>query len=1138
MKNFYVLLILLTSCLGYSQFNEFAPWSVNSQSSRQNELSIDELKNEFDQYWLSHDKNVKGSGYKPFMRWEYHWRNKVNDQGHLITPQEMWDAWSQKQQARQARSTISLPPSNWQPVGPFTHTNTGSWSSGQGRVNFVYEDPNTSTTLYIGTPAGGIWKSIDSGVNWVPLSDELPQIGVSGIAVDHTDSNVIYIATGDKDAGDTYSIGVLKSTDGGATWNTTGLTFTNTSTRAGDIIMHPTNNQILLCATSVGLYKTSNGGTTWSVVQTGSFAQGSVRFKPNDPTTVYATGRTTISSVTTYRFYRSIDTASSFLNISSNLPTTSGRLILDVTPANNNYVYILSATTGNAYQGIYRSIDEGATWTKRSSFESSATNDVFESTQAWYDLAFAVSDTNADEIYTGCLNVWKSTNGGTSVSKINNWSSPTAASYTHADIHFLRFYNGKLFCGSDGGVYRSINGGTNFTDLTATAQISQFYKIAVAKQTSGNIVGGLQDNGGHAYSGGAWKNYYGADGMDAAIDPTNQNLYYGFIQNGSSMYISNTAGNGITGSVGSPGGASGNWVTPLMPNSQGELFSGFGNLFKLSGGAWVQQNTGSIGSGNLELIHVDPSNDDIMYVANGTGLYKSTNHGVNFSLAYSAPANITSIEVHSTDSNIVYITTSGTSGQVYKSTNGGASFTSFNTGMPSIGKNIIVHQGRNTTNPLYVGTSLGVYYRDDSMSSWAPFDTNLPNVSVSDLEINLEDSKLIAGTYGRGVWQTDIPVEVPTNDVKLVQIQNPTLDINCGNVSPIVEVKNNGTNSISSVTVNYTVDGTPYNYVWNGTLASSATTTIALPALVLARGVHSLNVTTTITNDAYPDNNNGLTPFYINDAGTVGVVNNFTNTSDELIAYNEGASGSAWERGIRTTGTMNSGGNTVYTSNLTTANYPDLTKSYLVSQCYNLSSVSNPQISFAMKFDLEQNWDIVYVEYSTDFGANWAVLGTMDTNWYNSDRTQATAGNDCYNCPGAQWTGTDLTLKTYSYPLTSLGAPSNVIFRIVFHSDEAENQKGVNIDDFLISGVLASESFELNNITVYPNPSNGLVTISYGNFEPTQIEVYDISGKLILTKENLNVSETSLDLSSASQGIYFIKISSNNQNIVKRIIKK
>jgi hypothetical protein len=92
----------------------------------------------------------------------------------------------------------------------------------------------------------------------------------------------------------------------------------------------------------------------------------------------------------------------------------------------------------------------------------------------------------------------------------------------------------------------------------------------------------------------------------------------------------------------------------------------------------------------------------------------------------------------------------------------------------------------------------------------------------------------------------------------------------------------------------------------------------------------------------------------------VGVVNPFTNTTDALISYNEGGSGSQWVRGVRSTGTMTTAGNTVYTTNLT-GNYPDLTKSYLVSQCYNLSNVVNPQISFAMKYDLEQNSGISFM---------------------------------------------------------------------------------------------------------------------------------------------------------------------------------
>ncbi|WP_238989452.1 T9SS type A sorting domain-containing protein [Flavobacterium sp. LMO8] len=1104
---------------------------TNINTANRGEVTINEMVNAFNAYWSTRDKNARGSGYKPFMRWEYHWRNYTNEQGYIMPAEQLWEAWRQKNQVKASRNATNraLPPSNWQPVGPFTHTNTGSWSSGQGRVNIVHVDPSNPNTVYLGSPAGGIWKSINNGSTWTPLTDELPQIGVSGIAVDYSNSNTIYIATGDKDAGDSYSVGVYKSTDGGLTWNPTGTMGGSNPSSAGDIIIHPTNNQILWCATNNGIYKSTNAGTSWTQVQTGDFSQGNIRLKPGDPTVVYASSNN--------RFYRSTNTGTTFTGvIVSSVPSTS-RLIIDVTPADNNYVYALSVGNGPNYSlnGIYRSTNSGVSFIK-----TSGSTDFLESTQAWYDLALAVSSTNAEEVYTGCLNVWKSTTGGTSVTKINNWSSPTDPSYTHADIHYLGFHGNKLFAGTDGGIYVSENNGANFTDLTAGVQISQFYKIAVSKQSAANMVGGLQDNGGHAYSGGQWKNYYGADGMDTAINPNNQNQYYGFIQNGSSMYMSNSAGDAITGSVSSPGGVDGNWVTPLTANNSGELFSGFAGLYKLVGSAWIQQNVGSIGSGNLELIHVDPSNDNIMYVANGAGLYKSINRGVNFSLAYNASIAITSIEVHSTDSNIVYITTNGSGGQVLKSTNGGTSFSNFSTGLPAIGKNCIVHQGRNTDNPLYVGTSLGVYYRDDSMSQWEPFDVNLPNVSITDLEINLEDSKLIAATYGRGVWQTDIPVQIPANDLKFVSIQNPGININCGsNITPQVEVKNNGTSSISDVTVNYTIDATAYNYVWNGTLAPSATTIIDLPAATLSRGAHSLNVNTTITNDAYSDNNSGLTQFYINDGGTIGQVNSFTNTTDALISYTEGSSTPLWVRGTRGLGPMGTGSNTVYTTNLT-GNYPDMTKGYLVSQCYNLNNVVNPMISFDMKFDIELNWDVIYVEYSNDFGANWNVLGTVGPTWYNSDRTSATSGNDCFNCPGAQWTGLDTTVKTYTYPLNAFNTESNIIFRIVFHSDEAENDLGVNVDNFVITGTLSNQNFELQNIVLYPNPSKGIFNITLGNIEPTAIDVYDVTGKIVWSKKDFAISnaEVSLDLSTVAQGIYFVKVTAGEQSTVKRIIKE
>ena len=1125
----YLIVSLLCSFFGFSQFNPSAPWMQNVTTAKLGQATIDEQVEAFNQYWSTRDKNVRGSGHKPFKRWEYHWRNYADNQGYIMSSDEFWEAWRQKKQVIANRSSASrvLPASNWQPIGPFTHTNTGSWSSGQGRVNIVHVDPSNSNTIYLGAPAGGIWKSINNGTTWTPLTDELPQIGVSGIAVDYSNSNVIYIATGDKDAGVSYSVGVYKSTDGGLTWGPTGTLGSSNPSRAGDILIHPMNNQILWCATNNGIYKTTNAGNTWSQVQPGDFSQGNIRLKPGDPSTIYGVSDTS--------FYHSTDSGTTFTQVTSGLTLSSSRLLMDVSPANANYVYILSANTSGGFQGIYKSIDGGTTFTA-----TNTTTDVFESNQSWYDLALAVSSTNAEEIYTGCLNVWKSTNGGTSLTKLNNWYSPSAPSYTHADIHYLGFHGNKLFCGSDGGIYVSQNNGINFTDLTEGAQIGQFYKIAVSTQSAAKLMGGLQDNGGYAYSANQWKNYYGADGMDTAIDPINSDKYYGFIQYGLNLYISNNAGNSRASNVNSPGGLEGNWVTPLVANAAGDLFSGFDNLYKLSGNSWVQQNTTPIGSGNLERISIDPSNNNIMYVANGLELYKSTDLGITFTNVYNAPSNITSIEIHSTDSNIVYLTTQGSTGQTLKSIDGGATFTNFSTGLPNIGKNVIIHQDRNSNNPLYLGTSLGVYYRDDSMTSWQPFDANLPNVSVTDLEINLEDAKLIAATYGRGVWQTDIPVQIPANDIKLLTIISPGLNINCTpNVIPKIEVKNNGTNIISTVTVNYSIDGGTINtFVWNGTILSNNNRIIDLPVSTIARGVHTLNVTTSVSSDADSNNNSGSTTFYINDSGTIGAVNPFTNASDALIVYNEGTSGAQWQRGTRTGG-LTSSGNTVYATNLT-GNYPDMIKSYLVSQCYNLSNVINPQISFAMKYDIELNWDVVYIEYSTNFGSSWAVLGEMGPTWYNSNRTSATSGNNCYNCPGAQWTGSNTTLTTYSYPLNSLNTETNIIFRIVFHSDDAVSGLGVNVDDFLISGTLSSENFELNNVFVYPNPSKGIFNISLGNLQPTEIEVYDLTGKKVYEKKEVIISnfETKIDLSNVTQGIYFVKIIDNNQSTVKRIIKE
>ena len=426
-----------------------------------------------------------------------------------------------------------------------------------------------------------------------------------------------------------------------------------------------------------------------------------------------------------------------------------------------------------------------------STFSKTAeTSDIFTSSQAWFDLALSVSDTDENTLFVGVLNIWKSTDGGDDFFQLNNWSSPNSASYTHADIHFMRYIGGKLFAGTDGGIYVSENDGTNFTDLTENLAISQFYRISVALQNAGNVVGGLQDNGGYALSDEQWKNYFGADGMDCVVNPNDPNNYFGFIQFGGNLYESNDGGRTRTGGVSAPG--NGNWVTPLVSNAEGEIYAGYSQLYRLqNNSSWAVVSSHNF-NGNLDLIRIDPNNSNNIYVTRGSSLYRSNNKGVTFETINPGLGNINAIEVSATDSNVLWIVTNG---GVYKIPDIFAatlSYESVGTNTPSESKLSLKHHERSGNNTLYLGTALGVYMISDDDTEWQTFDNNLPNVAIRDLEINEEEARLYAATYGRGIFISDIPRQLPLADVRVLSVQSPT-GFNCGiDVTPQVVIKKPG----------------------------------------------------------------------------------------------------------------------------------------------------------------------------------------------------------------------------------------------------------------------------------------------------------------------------------------------------------
>ena len=858
MKKTLLLLSVLFTFSLHSQTLPLLEKKNLSEKNTKSKITFNDLVKDGNLYFSKLDVNKKGSGYKPFKRWEYHWRYYLQEDGTIAPPKLLWNAWEQKNEMAKSSKAVS----NWTDKGPFDQTS----KSGQGRINTVVVDPNNANIIYVGAPAGGIWKSIDSGVNWTPLTDDLPQIGVSGIAIDPNDSDIIYISTGDDDAADSYSNGVWKSTNGGTTWNPTGELL-GTPIFSNEIVIDPTDSKKIWVATSNGLFLSEDSGTNWSQKQTGHIRD--FKLKPGDPNTIYA--------VSSNSFFVSTNGGDNFNIVETGLPDSGdlGRLRVEVTPVAPNNVYVLGAKTqseGYAFEGIYKSTNSGTSFSK-----TQEVNDIFQSTQAWYDLAFVISPTDENVMFVGVLDIWKSTDEGDDFTKINDWRVVNST-FTHADIHFMRYYGNTLYAGTDGGVFKSTDNGVSFTDLTQNLSISQFYKVSVSKQTSAKLAGGLQDNGGFSLSNNTWNNYHGGDGMDAASDPNDENTFYGFTQFGGALTVTNNGGTNSTFVTSSP--VQGNWVTPLVSNKGSDLYAGYNHLYRLENNSWNKVSTSAFG-GNLEVIEIDPSNNDNIFVSVGTTLFISDSKGKSFDSRTEAQTGITgsfisSIEVHNSNSNVVWITTAGsnpqfpssghTGGGVFKSIDGGQTFTNITAGLPAESKFVIRHHPFSTNNSIYVGTALGVYHMNDDDGIWEVFSTNLPNVAVSDLEINPYDATITASTYGRSLWQSPIPsITLPTNEADLIKVASPDNSVSCGTIYPSINVLNNGVANLTSLTINYNLDGGANQvFNWSGNIAPNAVGSIDLPQLSAVEGSYTLNIELMQTNDANLFNNSSSSTFDIN----------------------------------------------------------------------------------------------------------------------------------------------------------------------------------------------------------------------------------------------------------------------------------
>lgn len=698
----------------------------------------------------------RGKGRNVFAREAWFWGQRLYPEGVRPDPGAYARAWRQLQATPRAAAPKSA---SWQPLGPSTW-DTWSYNPGNGRVHTAAVSPLDPNTIYVGTPAGGLWRTIDGGVNWNALGQDLPSLGVTGIALHPADPNTLYIATGDGYSRDTYALGVLKSTDGGTSWSPTGLNWDVHQVRTTRrLVMHPTDPDVLFCAANTGLFRTTDAGATWQRVALGNFYD--VAFKPGDPTVVHATSD---------QYHRSTDGGATFGIVTMGLPGAAQvvRMALAVTPADPQLVYLLAGSEADSdFLGLYRSTDGGTSFTTRSTSPnimgySESGND--SGGQAWYDLALAADPVNAGTLYAGGVNVWKSVNGGTTWTIASHWAWPSAVGYTHADIHHLHIANGQLYCGSDGGFFRSPNGGADWFDLSAGLEVSQVYRIGVSATQADLVVGGLQDNGSMQLENGVWTHVQGGDGMEGLVSNDDPQVRFCSAQYGS-IYRSFDGGQ-TYGSVSSSINEEGAWVTPYIqdPSVPGRLYAGYINLWRSDdlGDTWTALTNLST-QRKVRAIAVAPTDPDVIYFSNDGALRRSTDGGTTWTVLTGLPVQaLTAIAIDPTDADRVTVTCSGfrEGVKVFRSTDGGNTWTDHSGNLPNVPVNTVVLTGAD--DGMYVGTDLGVFYRDATLGNWQPFGQGLPAVVVMELELDGTGQWLYAATYGRGVWRT--PVFTPASD--------------------------------------------------------------------------------------------------------------------------------------------------------------------------------------------------------------------------------------------------------------------------------------------------------------------------------------------------------------------------------------
>lgn len=717
---------------------------------------------------------------------------------------QLFHAQKSKKEDKQPLDNIKIDGLKWRSIGPALTS---------GRISDIAINPNNPFEYYVATASGGVWKTVNSGVDYQPIFDNEGSYSIGCVTIDPNNTNVIWVGSGENNnqRSVSYGDGVYKSNDGGKTWKNIGL---KTSEHIGRIIVHPENSNIVYVAAigplwskggERGLYKTTDGGSTWNAILTIDEHTGinDIQMDPRNPDVLYASSLQRRRHVFTYvgggpgsGMHKSTDGGDTWTEINTGLPKNElGRIGLAISPANPEIIYAIVEAADDK-GGFFASTNRGASWEKRGNHKTSGN----------YYQEIIADPIDENTIYS--MDTWMSVShdGGKTFNKVGEVTK-------HVDNHCMWIdpsNNEHWLVGCDGGIYETFDAAKTW-DFKKNIPVTQFYKVAVDNDYPFyNVYGGTQDNfslggpsrvqTGHGITNYDWFITNGGDGFESQIDPENPNIIYAQSQYGFLVRYDKKSGETVGIQPAERENENSyrfNWDSPLAvsKHASGRLYFAANKVFRSNdyGNSWevisddltqqIDRNTLKVfdrvvsidavaknGStslyGSIVALSESPIDENLIAIGTDDGLIQITENGgttwraINNITGAPNQSYVNSIYLSKHDVNVIYVAFNhhkygDFKPYIFKSEDKGKTWRSISENLPNKGSVYAIEEDHIDKDLIFCGTEYGVFFSPNQGGNWKALASGLPTIAVRDITIQERENDLVIGTFGRGFYVMD-----------------------------------------------------------------------------------------------------------------------------------------------------------------------------------------------------------------------------------------------------------------------------------------------------------------------------------------------------------------------------------------------